>query len=148
MNRKTLILAAILSVAVGAKVASAQQTTIEVGYVQSISSGALCSSGTAIQLNEFRPTGLTGERIAGYRIRNAGSLSFWLRGASTSIATHTVAGVVQPTLGEEIESGDSVTYHLGKGNRGSRGTLWPLYCKADDDAGADGVPLSVVWFAY
>ena len=122
--------------------------TFEVAYTTYATTGIRCSTSTAIQINASRPTGW-GANVAGYRLVNqdAGD-SVWIGGPSVSTDT-----AVQPTtnltnLGEELKSGASSAWPVGKDYGRPAVPLAPIYCKAADAAGASGAIISIVWFGY
>ena len=142
---KKLILVALL--ALGVSEAKAADASFEVAYSSFMTVGVRCSSGTAnTQINATYPTGFRAN-VAGYRLGNQDSADDVFIGGP-SLSTGTVTTDTKTDLGEKIAAGASAPWPVGKTYLTGGVPLIPVYCKAEDDAGAAGVTLSVVWFGY
>lgn len=127
--------------------AQAGELITDVGYSSFSVTGVKCSSGAvAVQLNASRPAGFSAN-VGGYRIQNQDSAdAVWIGGPSVS--TSTVVGDSITNLGERIPSYGNSPVTLGKDYSRGASPLAPIYCRAEDAAGAAGVIVSVFWFGY
>ena len=138
---------AVLGLALLGGNAKAGENITDVGYSSFSVTGVKCSSGpVAVQLNATRPTGFSAN-VGGYRIQNQDSAdAVWIGGPSVS--TSTLAGDGITNLGERIPSYGNSPVSLGKDYSRGAVPLAPIYCRAEDAAGAAGVVISVFWFGY
>ena len=121
--------------------------TFEVGYSSMAVTGVRCSTGTAIQVNAYRPNGFKAN-VAGYRIANQdASEAVWLGDINVSTKTLSITDSMT-NLGERVGPYASAPYALGKSYLTPSVPLIPVYCKAEDAAGAAGAVISVMWFGY
>lgn len=127
----------------------AGQNFTDVGYSSVAVVGVKCSSGAvAVQLNATRPTGFSAN-VGGYRIQNQDSAdAVWVGGVSVSTMPAVLTATNFANLGERIPSYGNSPFSLGKDYSTGAVPLAPLYCRAEDAAGAAGVIVSVVWFGY
>ena len=138
---------AVLGLALLGGEVKAGENITDVGYSSMAVVGIKCSSGAvAVQLNASRPTGFSAN-VGGYRIQNQDSAeSVWIGGPSVSTAT--TNSTTWANLGERIPSYGNSPVGLGKDYSRSTVPLIPIYCRAEDAAGAAGVIVSVFWFGY
>ena len=129
--------------------AQAGELVTDVGYSSFSVVGFRCSTGAiAGQINLTRPTGFSAN-VGGYRIQNQDSAeAVWIGGVNVSTMPAVVTAANIATLGERIPSYGNSPVTLGKDYSRSTSPLAPIYCKAEDAAGAGGVVVSVFWFGY
>lgn len=129
--------------------AMAGELITDVGYSSFSVVGIKCSSGAvAVQLNASRPAGFSAN-VGGYRVQNQDSAdAVWIGGVSVSTMPAVVTAASIANLGEKIASGSNSPVTLGKDYSRATSPLAPIYCRAEDAAGADGVIVSVFWFGY
>lgn len=129
--------------------AQAGELITDVGYSSMSVVGFRCSTGAVNgQINLTRPTGFSAN-VGGYRIQNQDSADdVWIGGVSVSSMPAVVTAANIANLGEKIAAGGNSPVTLGKDFSRSPVPLAPIYCKAADSAGADGVVVSVFWFGY
>lgn len=133
--KKLLLLVGILFLARSARA----EAVFDVGVTSHAVTGVVCTTGTVVQINLTRPTGFA-SKVTGWRVQNQDSGdSAWIGGLSVSTSAAS-------NLGFRLVAGDDVTYPLGYNPINSAEP--PLYCRAEDAAGAAAVLLSVEWFGY
>ena len=101
-----------------------------------------CSTGTAIRLDTNAANGLmgTGYNRAGVRLYNQDSADAVYIGFDSQVTSFTATTSVRSFQGEEIKSGVSAPYSIGRDIA--------LWCIAADAAGASGASVSVMQFGY
>ena len=124
--------------------AEAGNPTFEIGYGSHTLQGIVCTTGTVVQINGSRPSGIRG-RVAGYLLQNYNSDAIFVGDANVSTHTGTIAN-----LGAKLTQNDSLPLHLGRDQ--ARDAIAPIYCIAANaatvDAGTSGAELMVWWFFY
>lgn len=140
---------AVLWLAIMGGNAMAGEIITDVGYSTFAVVGVKCSSGAvAVQLNATRPTGFSAN-VGGYRIQNQDSAdAVWIGGVSVSTMPAVLTATNFADLGERIPSYGNSPVSLGKDYSRATAPLAPIYCRAEDAAGAAGVIVSVFWFGY
>ena len=143
---KKIIYAAFALLCLGVAPAKAQQMPgYTVGYSSYASVGYRCSTGTisALPLNNTRPVGFSAN-VMGYRIFTANPNNVFIGGPAVS--TSTTLGDSIANLGIRLVTNTAQLFQVGKAYGTGGVPLVPLFCKAEDSAGNNGVVISVEWF--
>lgn len=128
--------------------AAANAADFELGYSSWAVVGVKVTSGTAKQINAVRPTGF-GAKVTGFRVQNQDpTYAVWI-GYTSSVSTGpAVNAALAPNLGLQLVAGADAPFQLGNQQLAQNQPVVPLWVKAADGAGANGVHLSVEWFGY
>ncbi len=143
---KKLLLALGLLACFGATEAKAagRTPTFEVGYSTFSSYGAICTTGTVVNISTtpYAPSVAAGDvkgPWAGVLIQNQDSSdTVWFGNEDTNATTGS---------GLKLGPDEEWVVYLGR-HKDNTGSLVPLYCEADSAAGTAGVQLFLMWFGY